>query len=485
MTPLSRKPHFLLLPLPEQGHITPMLSLASRLAAQGCIVTFVKADKAPPYEATLNEEKHEYAETQEGPISPADAEPHLQFRTLPRLSGGASSRPIDPGSSLVDVLKHTVASLEERQGMVEKMVQDSRESETPIMCIVCDAFLCCWVINVAKRQAIQATMLVACAAFAFYMPFSAKLGKSEDGEDAYRTFIGGLMQSENARSEEGRKQLAGVSSWYMRQWEGMEEASHILVNSFKHLESFILGSLQASKLNFQFIGPCLPTWEDRDNVRNTKGDIMAKQAGCLHTEEHACLTWLDQQAKRSVLLVSFGSEAILEAEQVQEFAMGIEASGYGYLWVVRANAPLHNMPPDDFQERTRNVGMCASWVPQRKVLQHEAIGGFLTHCGWNSTLESVVYGVPMLCFPMNADQFLNAVMIHKHWKVGLKLGTSRNVVVSRGEVEEALKTLMGSHDLRQRAVDLQKVAESALLESQDTLASFVEDITRQPCLSLV
>ncbi|KAI5065227.1 hypothetical protein GOP47_0019922 [Adiantum capillus-veneris] len=460
-----------------------MLSLASRLAANGCIVTFVKTDKAPSCVATLNGEKHEHGELQERPISPTDAESHLRFQTLPRMLGGASSRLIDPGSSLFDVLKHTLAGLEERQGMVEKMVQDSRESDAPIMCIICDVLLCHWVINVAKRQAIGATVLVPCAAFSFYVPYFSKLGKWEVGEALFRRV--GLIHNGNARSEEESKRLSERLRWYMRQCEGVEEASHILVNSFKYLEPFIVESIQASKLNIQFIGPCLPTWEDGGHIQNTKGDIMAKEAGCLHTEEHACLSWLDQQVKRSVLLVSFGSEAILEAQQVQEFAMGIEASRCGYLWVVRANAPSHNIPPDDFQERTRQVGMCVPWVPQRKVLQHEAIGGFLTHCGWNSTLESVVFGVPMLCFPMNADQFFNALLVHKHWKVGLPLGTSRSVVVSRGEVEEALKTLMGNHDLRQRAIQFQQVAQSALLESQETLASFVEDTIRQPCLSLV
>jgi len=131
----------------------------------------------------------------------------------------------------------------------------------------------------------------------------------------------------------------------------------------------------------------------------------------LSKEDRACLDWLDGKRTNSVVFASFGSLVKLTGEQLADLAWGLASSGYEFLWVIRsdqqatsaAGATAAILPPE-FLEETEGRGRVTSWCPQEAVLRHEAVGAFLTHCGWNSMLESVCAGVPMLCWPFAADQ---------------------------------------------------------------------------------
>ncbi|OEL24252.1 UDP-glycosyltransferase 72B1 [Dichanthelium oligosanthes] len=143
----------------------------------------------------------------------------------------------------------------------------------------------------------------------------------------------------------------------------------------------------------------------------------------------ACPEWLDRQPARSVIFVSFGSGGALPTEQMHELAHGLELSGQRFLWVVRSPSDEGAVSdsyydaeskkkdpfvflPEGFVERTKDVGfLVSSWAPQIEVLTHEATGGFLTHCGWNSNLESLLHGVPTVAWPLYAEQRQDAVML--------------------------------------------------------------------------
>ena len=137
-------------------------------------------------------------------------------------------------------------------------------------------------------------------------------------------------------------------------------------------------------------------------------------------ERDPCILWLNKQAPRSVLYISFGSSATHSAPQLLELAMGLEASDCSFLWLVRppkapgisaasgSPVPVTEFLPPGFEERMKERGMCYSgWAPQTRILKHPAVGGFLSHCGWNSTLETVCAGVPVLTWPVSAEQHLN------------------------------------------------------------------------------
>jgi hydroquinone glucosyltransferase len=144
-------------------------------------------------------------------------------------------------------------------------------------------------------------------------------------------------------------------------------------------------------------------------------------------ERDPCILWLNKQGTNSVLYISFGSYATLSARQLLDMALGLEASGASFLWMVRRpdageisaalGTPVSAMEylPPGFEERVKGRGMCYSgWAPQMRILKHPAVGGFLSHCGWNSALETVSAGVPVLAWPMNAEQHLIRRSLSNH-----------------------------------------------------------------------
>ena len=199
----------------------------------------------------------------------------------------------------------------------------------------------------------------------------------------------------------------------------------------------------------------------------------------LRAADRGCLAWLDARPPRSVLYVSLGSVAAVGRAAFEETAWGLAGSGVPFLWVVRpgsvAGAGDDEAPPplpDGFGEETRSRGKVVAWAPQREVLGHAAIGAFWTHCGWNSTLESICEGVPMLVQPCFADQMANARYVTHRWGVGMEVGE----VVERGRVAEAVARLMVGEDgarMRERARHLQMQASAAASSAMDSLVQYM------------
>ncbi|RYR75033.1 hypothetical protein Ahy_A02g009744 isoform C [Arachis hypogaea] len=194
--------------------------------------------------------------------------------------------------------------------------------------------------------------------------------------------------------------------------------------------------------------------------------------------DNACLRWLNEQPRGSVLFVCFGSGGTLSSAQIDELALGLEMSEQRFLWVIKnpndkvssgsffnvnniLNDPL-NFLPKGFVERTKRKGLVVpNWAPQAQVLAHESIGGFLTHCGWNSILESVVNGVPLIAWPLYAEQKMNAVLITRDMKVGLRPEIGEDGLVEREEIGSVVKRLMEGEEgkkLRYRMKELKEAA---------------------------
>jgi hydroquinone glucosyltransferase len=192
---------------------------------------------------------------------------------------------------------------------------------------------------------------------------------------------------------------------------------------------------------------------------------------------------LDKQQSCSVLYVSFGSGGTLSEEQIVELALGLELSNHKFLWVVRAPSSSANSAylsaqndvdpsqflPSGFLERTKEKGLVIpSWAPQIQILSHRSVGGFLSHCGWNSILESVIHGVPLIAWPLFGEQRMNAVLLSEGLKVGLRPRVHENGIVERVEVSKVIKCLMEGEEgrnLRKRINELKEVANSALQEN--------------------
>ncbi|KAI5682837.1 hypothetical protein M9H77_04065 [Catharanthus roseus] len=215
--------------------------------------------------------------------------------------------------------------------------------------------------------------------------------------------------------------------------------------------------------------------------------------------KHECLNWLDKQSPNSVIFISFGTTTSLSDEQIREIAIGLEKSQQKFIWVLRDadKGDVFNVQglirsielPDGFEKRIQGKGLLVrNWAPQLEILEHFATGGFMSHCGWNSCMESLSMGVPMATWPMHSDQPRNAALITEILRVGLvvKEWCRRDEVIKASEVEKVVRDLMGSDseigaELRKRAAELGVVVRRSMGEGGVTrkeLDDFIAHIIR-------
>ncbi|KAF8712067.1 hypothetical protein HU200_028901 [Digitaria exilis] len=206
-------------------------------------------------------------------------------------------------------------------------------------------------------------------------------------------------------------------------------------------------------------------------------------------ERHECLAWLDAQPERSVVFLCFGSRGSLSVEQIREIATGLEMSRQRFLWVLPTVAgtdgsvSLEALLPEGFLERNKDRGLVVqSWVPQVDVLGHPATAAFVTHCGWNSTLEAIMAGVPLLCWPLYAEQMLNKVLITVAMGIGVELEGYKAGFIKAAEVEAKVRWVMESdegRELRARVVECKKQACAAMEDggsSDVAFSRFLSDV---------
>ncbi|XP_043713292.1 anthocyanidin 3-O-glucosyltransferase 5-like [Telopea speciosissima] len=235
----------------------------------------------------------------------------------------------------------------------------------------------------------------------------------------------------------------------------LPRADAILINTWEDFEPRTLKALRENPI-LRRIMP-LPVYPVGPLVRSSG-------LPCDQSSRVDCLDWLDEQPVESVIYVSFGSGGTLSEEQLTELALGLEMSGSRFLWVVRdEGVGMSKYLPDGFLTRTREVGLVVPmWAPQVEVLRHPSVGGFISHCGWNSTLESMMNGVPMITWPLYAEQRMNAAMLAEDVGVGLRtkeLPTKK--VVGMEEIEKLVRFVMGKEGegMRKR---IKEVKESGL-----------------------
>ncbi|XP_028782832.1 hydroquinone glucosyltransferase-like [Neltuma alba] len=282
-----------------------------------------------------------------------------------------------------------------------------------------------------------------------------------------------------------------VYEHFLRRSNGLYLASGILVNSFKELEEGAITALQEQSKSYAS--------ESTSSIPNKFPSVYPigpiVQAGWVSSnhvnhDDSECLRWLDKQEPKSVLYVSFGSGGTLSQNQMNELALGLELSGQKFLWVVREPNDLPSANyftgsskhdntlrflPNGFMERMKGKGLAVPcWAPQVEILRHKATGGFLTHCGWNSTLEAVVHGLPIIAWPLFAEQRTIAVMLSDGLNVAVRPKVNENGIVEREEIAMVIKRVMiGDEGTRIRATMevLQHASSDAL--KQDGSSSMI------------
>ncbi|XP_028181437.1 UDP-glycosyltransferase 1-like [Glycine soja] len=212
------------------------------------------------------------------------------------------------------------------------------------------------------------------------------------------------------------------------------------------------------------------------------GPVIAS-APC-RKDDNECLSWLDSQPSQSVLFLSFRSMGRFSRKQLREIAIGLEQSEQRFLWVVRSEyedgdsvepLSLDELLPKGFLERTKEKGMVVrDWAPQAAILSHDSVGGFVTHCGWNLVLEAVCEGVPMVAWPLYAEQRLNRVVLVEEMKVGLAVKQNKDGLVSSTELGDRVKELMDSDrgkEIKQKIFKMKISATEAMTEGGSSVVA--------------
>nr|GLL26565.1 UDP-glycosyltransferase 83A1-like [Ipomoea trifida] len=444
---MMAKPHIIAIPYPTQGHVIPLMELCQCLVKHGCKVTFVNSE--------FNHNR--IIES----MSEAD-------NVLINLVSVPDGLPVEEDRN--DLKKLTEALFEVVPGKLEALIHNINESdENRISCLIADETLG-WALDLAKKLGLQRVAFWPAAAASLSMMFNVPkliddgivgnngeiLKKQSIKLSPHTPAMNTTDLLWNCFSDPGFQRLAFDMAF--KNNESVKSAEWLVCNSSQVMESEVF----AFYPNLIPIGPLLAS------------NRLGKTSGHFWREDTDCLKWLDQQPLNSVIYVAFGSHTILDMAEFQELALGLELTNRPFLWVVRQGfiEEAGNPYPEGFIDRTRNRGRLVEWAPQQKVLAHPSLGCFLSHCGWNSTIEGVSNGLPFLCWPYFADQFFNQSYICDVWKIGLGFNRNENGVIGRQEIKNKVEQLFGDENFKGRAVDLQSEVLSSVEKGGSSYGNF-------------
>lgn len=460
----NTRPHAICIPLPAQGHIKPMTRLAKFLHYKGFHITFVHTEynyrrllKAAG--GHIDESAHHLGSL-----------PSFRFETIP------DGLPPSDANVTQDVPSLCDSTSKNCLGPFRELVARINESPDvpPITCIVSDGAMS-FTLKVARELGIPDVLFwtngaAGVMAYLHYAQLVEK-GHTPLKDSSYLTngyldtVIDWIPGMKGIRLKELPTFIRTTDpndimlNFAITQVEKVHEASALILNTFDVLESEILENL-SSMINPEVytIGP-LHLLEDHI----PKDDMVNSVKSNLWKEELNCIEWLDTKKPDSVVYVNFGSVTVMTLQQLREFAWGLSNSKRNFLWIIRPDLVSGEsaVVGPEFIEDTKERGLLAGWCPQEKVLKHPSIGGFLTHCGWNSTLESISAGVPMLCWPFFAEQQTNSWYCTKHLGIAMETNTD----IGKDEVEKLINELMDGEEgqkMRKKAAEWKKLAEEAI-----------------------
>lgn len=205
------------------------------------------------------------------------------------------------------------------------------------------------------------------------------------------------------------------------------------------------------------VGPTVPSFHLDKAVPNDTDNALN-----LFQLDSSSISWLKQKPSGSVIYVSFGSMVCFSTQQTEEIALGLMESGFNFLWVI-PDIKRKNLSKELAEEiNACGRGLIVNWTAQLEVLSNQAVGCFFTHCGWNSTLEALCLGVPMIALPQWTDQPTNAKFVEDVWKVGMRVKVNENGIVTREEIENCIKVVMEKDLGRELRINAKKWKELAI-----------------------
>ncbi|KMT13924.1 hypothetical protein BVRB_4g077650 [Beta vulgaris subsp. vulgaris] len=474
----SSTPHVLIFPLPIQGHITPMLNLAELLCLANLKVTFLNTTQNHKL-LTRNTNIEARFARYPGfvfsivPDGLADEHPRAgvsKFKDWSSelveklaLSGEPLLREMLVGSTGIDKVTCLIID-----GWISFANEVANEVEVPVIAFRCSSPCYMWTYFCIPK-------LIQAGDIPFKDEAMDELVKSSPGMDSFLRYrdLPSFCRNQDTSSCQDLLHL------FNGEIQRNKQAHAFILNTFEDLEDPTLSLIRSECSKVYSLGPLHAHLKYKLSQKETT--LCNNSSSNLWEVDQSCISWLDQKPNKSVVYVSFGSLTILTKDQLREFWAGLVHSKKYFLWVIRPNliigSELDNPTPDDLLEGTKKRGCLVKWAPQQEVLAHRAIGGFLTHSGWNSTLESIVAGVPMLCWPYFADQQVNSRFVSEVWRIGLDMKD----VCDRTIVEKMINDLMDvKKDELQRSMDkISQLAKTSISEGGSSYSNFnqlIEDI---------
>ncbi|KAF2289035.1 hypothetical protein GH714_024311 [Hevea brasiliensis] len=435
--------HCIVLPYPTQGHINPMLQFSKRIQHKGVKVTLVNT------RFISNTITHK-------PSSSTSI-------ALETISDGYDEGGIDHAES-VQVYLDTFRKVGSQT--LSNLVEKLNASGFPVDCIVYDAFMP-WCLQVAKKFGLLSAVFFtqSCAVDITYYHVFRGLIKPPVKENEI-LLAPGLPPLE----------VQDLPS-FIHHYGSYPAAFEMLMNQFSNIDEADWGADWLAKLwPLKTIGPSMPSMYLDKQIQDDKDYGFS----IFKPNNEACMNWLNHKPTGSVVYVSFGSLATLGAEQMEELCWGLRRSNCYFLWVVRESEEAKL--PENFVQETSEKGLVVRWCPQLEVLADEAVGCFLTHCGWNSTLEALSLGVPMVAMPQWTDQSTNAKYIMDVWKMGIRAPMGEKGVVGRDVIRDCIKEVIEGEsrkEMRENAEKWRNLAKAAADEggsSDKNIREFVGNL---------
>ncbi|KAK1357262.1 Glycosyltransferase [Heracleum sosnowskyi] len=483
----SQQLHFVMIPFMCPGHIIPMIDMAKLLAQRQVIVTIVTTPR--------NSVRFGAA------ISRAiDSGLPIRFLQVPfpsveaGLPEGCESIDQLPTYSLIPNFFSALSTL---QKPVEKLLGEARPSPS---CILSDKYVF-WTRKTAEMFQIPWIMFDGMSCFTQLCTELLSSSKVHESVSDSEPFIvpglpdpikftksqlptlfnsGSIPDSVKIINEQARAAEVG--------------AYGVVINSFEELEKNYVDEFKKLKRDKVWcVGPL--------SLSNKDSLDKAQRGNNATNDEYKCLNWLDIQKPGSVIYACLGSLSSLTRGQLIELALGLEASEHPFVWVVRAGSKQEEIEKwiveDGFEERIKGRGLLIRrWAPQVLILSHFAIGAFLTHCGWNSTIEGVCAGVPLITWPLFAEQFFNEKLLVQVVETGVSVGNKfavrmgeeekAGVNVKREDVKKAINCIMCEGEIgenrRRKSRELAEKAAKAVEEGSSShfnIGLLIEDIKKQ------
>ncbi|KDP45197.1 hypothetical protein JCGZ_15062 [Jatropha curcas] len=414
------KAHCIVLPHPAQGHINPMFQFSKRIQNKGVRVTLVTTKFVSK---TI---KHKPSST--------------SSIVLETISDGYDEGGIDQAES-VEVYLESFKKVGTKTlcDLLDKL----NDNGFPVSCIVYDAFMP-WCLEVAKKNGLVGAVFFtqSCAVdIIYYNVYKGLIKPPLDRET--QVLAPGLTPLEVEDLPSFVHHFGSdpaVFDMLVDQFSNIDEVDWVLCNTFYELEQEAADWL-AKLWPLRTIGPTIPSMYLDKQLQDDKdyGFYIYKP------NNEACKNWLNGKPKGSVVYVSFGSLATLATEQIEELSWALKSitisNNYYFLWVVRESEQT-KLPRNFIQEISEKGNLVVKWSAQLDVLACEAIGCFVTHCGWNSTLEALSLGVPMVAMPQWTDRSTNAKYIMDVWKMGIRAHVDEKGIVREDAIRDCIQKVM-------------------------------------------